>query len=117
MDEIQKLTLQSPICEIEDYYRSTSSLTSLKGVCMLETEAESSNTVIMPAMMTGAANLEEQLASMKATLDRLAKESVEKATSIAGDPLVPSARTVCQKLQLLKCVRRAWSEICCMSCK
>ena len=41
---------------------------------MSETEVESLDTVIMP----GVANLEEQLASMKATLDRLSKESAEK---------------------------------------
>jgi len=49
---------------------------------MSEIEAESSDTVIMPVMMTGAANLKEQLASMKATLDRLSKESAEKDAQI-----------------------------------
>jgi len=49
---------------------------------MSEIEAESSDTVIMPVMMTGAANLEEQLASMMATLDRLSKESAEKDAQI-----------------------------------
>jgi len=49
---------------------------------MSEIEVESSDTVIMSVMMTGAANLEEQLASMKATLDRLSKESAEKDAQI-----------------------------------
>jgi len=33
-------------------------------------------------MVTEATNVEEQLASMKTTLDRLSKESVEKDTQI-----------------------------------
>jgi len=33
-------------------------------------------------MVTEAANVEEQLASMKATLDRLSRESAEKGTQI-----------------------------------
>ena len=45
---------------------------------MSEIEVESSDTIIKLVMMTGAANLEEQLTSMKATLDRLSKESAEK---------------------------------------
>ena len=69
MDEIQKLSLQSPVCEVEDYYSSDSYSSSPKGARMSEIEAESSDTVIMPVMMTGATNLEEQLASMMATLD------------------------------------------------
>jgi len=36
----------------------------------------------MPAMMIGAINFEEELASLKATLERLSKESVEKDTHI-----------------------------------
>ena len=49
---------------------------------MSEIEAESSDTVIMPVMMTGATNLKEQLASMMATLDRLSKESAETDAQI-----------------------------------
>jgi len=45
-------------------------------------EVESSDTVIMPVMVTDAANVGEQLASMKATLDRLPKESAEKDAQI-----------------------------------
>jgi len=36
----------------------------------------------MPIMVTEAANIEEQLASMKATLDRLSRESAEKDAQI-----------------------------------
>jgi len=45
-------------------------------------ELESSDTVIMTVMMAEAANIEVQLTSMKATLDRLLKESVKKDTQI-----------------------------------
>ena len=41
-------------------------------------EDESSEIVIIPVTVTEATNFEEQLASIKATLDRLFKESVEK---------------------------------------
>ena len=36
----------------------------------------------MPALVTEATNVEEQLANMKATLERLAKESLEKDAQI-----------------------------------
>jgi len=47
-----------------------------------QSEAESSQIVIMPAMMVGAMNLEEELARTKATLERLSKESAEKDARI-----------------------------------
>jgi len=59
VDEIQKLSHQSPVREVEDYYSSDSSAPSPKGAHMSEFVAESSDTVIMPVMMTGAANLEK----------------------------------------------------------
>jgi len=82
MDELKKLSLQSSICKVEDDYTGESSVPSPKGGRMSEIEAKSFDTVIMPIMMTGAANLEEQLASIKATLDRLSKESAEKEAQI-----------------------------------
>jgi len=45
-------------------------------------EVKSSDTVVMLVMVTEAANIEEQLAKMKATLDRLSKESAEKDAQI-----------------------------------
>ena len=45
-------------------------------------EAESSQKVIMPAMMIGDVNFEEAVASMKATLERLSKQSAEKDAHI-----------------------------------
>jgi len=48
----------------------------------MHAEVEFSDTIIMPVMVTMTTNLEKQLASMKATLDRLSKESAEKDTQI-----------------------------------
>ena len=73
---------QSPFFGVEDYYSSDSSASPPKKVVFPQSEAESSQTVIMPAMMIGAVNFEEEFASMKATLERLSKESVEKDARI-----------------------------------
>jgi len=45
-------------------------------------EAESPDTVIMPIMVTEVTNIEEQLESMKTTMDKLLKESAEKDAQI-----------------------------------
>jgi len=45
-------------------------------------EIESPNTIIMSVMVIELTGIEEQLASMKATLDRLLKESAEKNAQI-----------------------------------
>ena len=42
---------------------------------MSKAEAESSKTVVMPAMMTGTTTLEEEMANMKAILERLTREN------------------------------------------
>jgi len=63
MDEIQNLQLQSPVCEVEDYYNSNSSLLSPNEARMLETEAESSKTIVMPAMKIGTTTLQEEMAT------------------------------------------------------
>ena len=73
---------QSPFLGVEDYYSSNSSASPSKKVVFQQSEAESSQTVIMPAMMIGAVNLKEEFASMKATLERLSKESAEKDARI-----------------------------------
>lgn len=49
----------------------------------------------MPAMMTGVVNLEEELASIKATLERLSKESAEK-----------DARIKCQEEHIAKLMKK-----------
>jgi len=49
---------------------------------MLETEAESSKTVVMPAMMTGLITLEEEMANMKVILEKLTRVSAEKKAHI-----------------------------------
>ena len=85
MDELQTHTnpaFQPFNFEDDGYSSSDSSLAPSKGSLSSQAEAESSDTVIMPVMVTGATNFEEQLASMKATLDRLSKESAEKDAQI-----------------------------------
>ena len=85
MDELQTHTnpaFQPFNFEDDGYSSSDSSLTPSKGSLSSQAKAESFDTVIMPVMVTGATNFEEQLASMKATLDRLSKQSAEKDAQI-----------------------------------
>jgi len=58
------------------------SLSSSKESLFSHAKAEYFDTVIMPIMVTKAANFEEQPTNIKATLDRLSKESVETDTQI-----------------------------------
>jgi len=82
MDELQTpISLSNPFNLSDDGYWN-SFLPSLKGSLFLQFETESFDTVIMPIMVTEAANVEQQLASMKATLDDLSRESVEKHAQI-----------------------------------
>jgi len=67
---------------VEGYYSSDSSLPSFKQAFQLETKAESSKTVVMPVMTIGTNNLEEEMADMKAMLERLVEESEEKEVRI-----------------------------------
>jgi len=73
---------QSPFFKVEDYYCSDSSTSSPKKVAFSQFEVESSETIIMLAMMIGAMNFEEGLTSIKATLERLSKESAKKYARI-----------------------------------
>jgi len=78
MDELQahvKLAFQPFGLEDDGYSSSNSSTAAPKESPSSHVEVESSDTIIMPVMVTEAANIEEQLASIKATLDRLSKES------------------------------------------
>ena len=81
---ILKMKQQSPFFGGgEDYYSSDSHASPPKKVVFPQFKAESSQTIIMPAMMIGAVNFEEEFASnMKATLERLSKESAEKDARI-----------------------------------
>jgi len=74
--------LPTPLCEVEDYYNSDSSSPSLKQAFQSKTEAGSSKNVVMPVMTTGANNSEEEMAAMKAMLERIVKESEEKKAYI-----------------------------------
>jgi len=80
IDEVQNIQLQSPICEIEDYYNNNSSSSSLKGVCISEIKVESSKTVVIPTMMGGSTTLEEEMATMKVILEKLTRESAIKGS-------------------------------------
>ena len=77
-----KMKQQSPFFEVEDYYSNDSSASSPKKVVFLQFEAESSQTVIMHAMMIAAVNFEEECSSMKTMLGRLSKESAKKDARI-----------------------------------
>jgi len=85
MDELQIHTNPAfqPFNLADDGYSSNdSSLSSSKESLFLHAETESFNTVVMPVMVIEAANVEEQLVSMKATLDRLSRESTEEDAQI-----------------------------------
>jgi len=59
-----------------------SSSPSLKQAFQSEIEAESSKTVVILVMTIGTNNLEEEMAAMKAKLERLVKENEEKKACI-----------------------------------
>jgi len=85
MDELQthtSPTFQPIDLEDDGYSSSASSLLSSKESLWSHAKVESSNTIIMPVMVIEVTNIEEQLASMKATPDKLLKESVEKDAQI-----------------------------------
>jgi len=68
--------------EDDDYGSSNSALTSPRDSLFSQVEVESSDTIVMPVMVIDAINLEEELASMKVTLERLSKQSAEKDAQI-----------------------------------
>ena len=84
MDELQTQANPAfqPFGEEDHGYTSSDSLPPSPRELVVESETESSNSVIMPAMVMEATNVEEQLADMKATLERLAKENLEKDAQI-----------------------------------
>jgi len=63
--------------EDDGYAHSDSSLIVTKTTFLLQIETKSSNTIITQVMMTGVANMEEWLASIKVMLLRMTKE-IEK---------------------------------------
>ena len=84
MDEFQTHTNPSFLAfglEANGYSSSDSSSTSSKKSVSFYAKVESSATLIMLVMMTEAVNFEEQLASTKATLDRLSKIECRKEHS------------------------------------
>ena len=84
MDELQtqaNLTFQ-PFGEEDHGYTSSDSSPPSPRELVVESETESSNFVSMPAMVMEATTVEEQLADMKATLEGLAEQNLEKDTQI-----------------------------------
>jgi len=77
-----KMKQQSPFLGVEDYYSNDSSASPSNKLVFPQSEAESSQTVIMPAMMIRAVNLEEEFTCMKVMLKRLFKESAEEDARI-----------------------------------
>jgi len=76
MDRAQRPSkLPTQLCEVKDYYSSDSSLLSFKQAFQSEIEIESCKTIVMPVTTRGTNNLEEEMAAMKAMLERLDKES------------------------------------------
>jgi len=75
-------THQSFGMEDHGYTSNGSSPTSLRESLFSLLETESSNTIIMSVMVIEVMHEEEQLAIMQTTLERLAKESLEKDAQI-----------------------------------
>ena len=74
--------LLTPPREVEDYYNSNSCAPSLKQASRSETEAESSKSTVMPVMTIGTNSLEEEMAAMKAMMEKIIKESEKKEACI-----------------------------------
>jgi len=66
--------------EDDDYGSSDSSPTSPR-------DSQSSDSIIMPVMVTNAITLEEELTNMKVTLERLSKEREEKDAQIKRETM------------------------------
>ena len=63
-------------------YTSSDSSPAFPRELVTQSKTKSSNSVIMAVMVTETTNLEEQLVNMKVTLERLAKENIEKGIQI-----------------------------------
>jgi len=61
---------------VEGYYNSNSSSSTPKQAFQLKTKAESSKTVIILVMTIGKNNWEDEMAAMKAMLEKIVKESI-----------------------------------------
>jgi len=68
--------------EDDGYSSGASSQLSSKESLFSHDETNSSNTVVMLVMVIEVTNIEEQLASMKATMDKLLKEGAQKDAQI-----------------------------------
>ena len=73
---------RTPVLVVEGYCSSDSSSPSLKQVFQLEIEVESSKTIIMPVMTIVISNLKEEMAAIKAMLEKFIKENEEKEARV-----------------------------------
>ena len=78
VDKAQSPKPPTPQCEVVDYYSSDSSSMSLKQVVQSETKVESFQTIVMPVITIGTSNWKDEMAAMKAMLEKLVKENEEK---------------------------------------
>jgi len=85
LDEFQVYTdpiFQNFCKEDDDYGSNNSPSESPRDSLFSQFEVESSKTILGPVMVIQASNLEEELVNMKATLERLSKESEENDVQI-----------------------------------
>ena len=83
MDRVESHSkLPTPLCDVKYYYSSDTFSVSLKQAFQSESEVESSKIVVMPVMTIGMNNLKAEMATMKAMLEGLIKESEEKEARI-----------------------------------
>jgi len=83
---------------VEDFYNSDSSLLSLKQAFQSQTEAESSEIIVMPVMTIGTNNWEKVMAACdeKEVHIKLKKEKIARLTKKVGG--APSS-IPCKKLR------------------
>ena len=70
--------LPTSLCEVEDYYSSDSSSTSLEKVIHSEVEVKSSKTFVILLITIGTNSLEDKMDAMKTMLAMFIKANKEK---------------------------------------
>jgi len=75
------MKLPTSLGKVKDYYSSDSSSPSCKQAFRSEIEFESAKPIVMLVITTSTNNLEEEMAAMKAMLERHINESEERRHS------------------------------------
>jgi len=94
------------VFEVECHYSSGSSLPSLKGAFQSNIEAKSPKIPIMLAMAIGTNNWKEEIAIMKAMLEKLNKDSKEKEAHIKLQEEKIAKLTTKLETQLVRSITR-----------